>query len=167
MLERGKLCVFVFWGSLGFYSSVESNSYACATSLFHIGKILINGRISQNPLCIRILFMLGFYGIGLIVRRKLFPFKIPWRPHNYQSVPRGPLVHPPRSIHTGPIHLPWSVKPIQMDPSSINSNPSPHYSSSLVAPSPRESVLSEWTDTRGDGLILNFWRMPPSMDRLA
>ena len=26
--------------------------------------------------------MMGFYGLGLIVRRKSFPFKISWRPHN-------------------------------------------------------------------------------------
>ena len=69
---------------MSFYSSVESNSYACTTSLFHIGKILINGRIFQNLLRIRILFMLGFYGLGLIVGHKLFSFRISWGPHNEQ-----------------------------------------------------------------------------------
>ena len=130
----GQLSVPVFWGSLGFYSSVDSNSYTCVTSLFHIGKILINGHIFQNLLRIRILFMLGFYELELIMRRKSFPFKISWRPHNDQvsaTWPFGPstLV---RSywIHPLSAHSSWSVKPIQMDPSSMNSDLSPQYSSS-------------------------------------
>jgi len=69
---------------LSFYSSVEPNSYACATSLFLIGKISINVRIFQNPPRVRILFILGLYGLGLIVRRKSFPFRVSWRPHNDQ-----------------------------------------------------------------------------------
>ena len=80
----GELCVPVFWGSLGFYSSVEPNFYACATSLFLIGKIFINVHILPNPPRIRILFILGFYGLGLFMRHKLFPFRISWRPHNDQ-----------------------------------------------------------------------------------
>ena len=91
MLKRGQLCVPVLWGSLGFYSSVESDFYACATSLFHIGKILINGRIFKNPLCVRILLMMVFYKLGLIVRRKSFPFRIPWRPHNEQIRATWPI----------------------------------------------------------------------------
>ena len=79
-----ELCVPVFWGSLGFYSSVEPISYACATSLFLIEKIFINVRIFQNPPCIRVPFVVGFYGLGLIVRHKLFPFRICWRPRNDQ-----------------------------------------------------------------------------------
>ena len=105
-----ELCVPVFWGSLGFYSSVESNSYACATSLFHIGKIFINGRIFQNLFRIRILFTLGFYGLGLIMRRKSFSFKISWRPHNDQfsaTWPFGPStpVHSIGSVHFWPTYL--------------------------------------------------------------
>ena len=42
----------------------------------------------------------------------------------------------------------------------MNSDPSPQYSSSSVAPSPRESMLSEWTDMRGDGLIRTFDKCP-------
>ena len=45
----GELCVPVFWGSLGFYSSVEQNFYAYVTSLFLIGKISIREHIFQNP----------------------------------------------------------------------------------------------------------------------
>ena len=45
----GKLCVPVFWGFLGFYSSVESSSKTCVTSLFLIEKISINVRKFLNP----------------------------------------------------------------------------------------------------------------------
>ena len=62
----------------------STNSYACATSLFLIGKIFINVHILPNPPRIRILFILGFYGLGLFMRHKLFPFRISWRPHNDQ-----------------------------------------------------------------------------------
>ena len=51
-LSWGELCVPVFWGFLGFYSSVEPNSYACTTNLFLIGKIFIN---------MHILLVLEFY----------------------------------------------------------------------------------------------------------
>ena len=67
-----------------FVSSVEPNSYACATSLFLIGKIFINVRILPNPPHIRILFILGFYGLWLFVEHKSFPFRISWRSHNDQ-----------------------------------------------------------------------------------
>ena len=77
-----ELCVPIFWGSLGFYSSVEPISYACATSPFLIGKIFINVRIFKNPPCMRVPFVMGLYGLGLIVRHKLFPFRVSWRPHN-------------------------------------------------------------------------------------
>ena len=50
-----ELCVPIFWGSLDFYSSVEPNSYACATSLFLMGKIFI------NYVYCKILPMLEFY----------------------------------------------------------------------------------------------------------
>ena len=119
-----ELCVPVFWGSLGFYSSVESNSYACATSLFHIGKIFINVRILPNPPRIRILFILGFYGLGLITRHKSSPLRISWGPHNDQfnaTWPIGPStplrLHSICSLST---HISWSIKPIQMDPSPLN-----------------------------------------------
>ena len=69
---------------MGFYSSVEPNSYAYATSLFLIGKIFINVRILPNPRRIRIIFILGFYRLGLFMTHKLFPFGISWRPHNDQ-----------------------------------------------------------------------------------
>ena len=69
---------------MGFYSNVEPNSYAYATRLFLIGKIFINVRILPNPPRIRILFILGFYRLGLFMRHKLFPFRISWRPHNDQ-----------------------------------------------------------------------------------
>ena len=77
-----ELCIPVFLESLGFYSSVESISYACATNLFLIEKIFINVRIFQNPPCVRVLFVVGLYGLGLILRHKLFSFIISWRPHN-------------------------------------------------------------------------------------
>ena len=98
----GELYVPIFWRSLGFYSGVELNYYACVASLFHIGKILINECIFQNLLCIRILFVLGFYRLGLTVRRKSFPFRISWGPHNEQLsatwpfVPSTPFVRPCR-----------------------------------------------------------------------
>ena len=76
-----QLCVPVFLGSLGFYNSVQPNSFACITSLFLIGQIFINVRIFQNPPHVRISFILGLYGLGLIVRRKLFLFRVSWRSH--------------------------------------------------------------------------------------
>ena len=62
---------------MGFYSSVESIYYACATNLFLIEKIFINVHIF-----LRVLFVVGLYGLGLIVRHKLFPFRVSWRSHN-------------------------------------------------------------------------------------
>ena len=67
---------------MGFYSSVESNSFACVPSLFLIGKIFINMRIFQNPSNVIVPFVAGLYGLRLIVRRKLFPFRVSWRPYN-------------------------------------------------------------------------------------
>ena len=59
------------------------------------------------------------------MRRKSFPFRISWRPHNDQfsaTWPFGPYT-PVRShwIHSLSTHLSWSIKPIQMDPSPLNS----------------------------------------------
>ena len=101
-----ELCILVFWGSLGFYSSVEPNFYTCGTSLFLIGKISINVHIFQNPPRVRILFILGLYGLGLIVRRKSFPFRVSWRPHNdqlsavwpFDSSTLGPFTSDPFTI---------------------------------------------------------------------
>ena len=87
----GELCLPFFWGSSGFYSSVESNSFACITSLFLMEKISINARIFQNPLYVRILFILRLYGLGLILRCKSFPFRVSWRPHNDQSSATWPF----------------------------------------------------------------------------
>ena len=61
-----ELCVPIFWGFLGFYSNVESISYACATSLFLIGKIFINVHIFQNPPYVRVLFVVELYGLGFL-----------------------------------------------------------------------------------------------------
>ena len=102
----GELCVPVFWESLGFYSSVEPNFYACTTSLFLIGKISINVHIFQNSSRVRILFILRLYGLGLIVRRKSFPFRVSWRPHNdqlsaswpFDSSTLGPFTSDPFTI---------------------------------------------------------------------
>ena len=69
----------IFWGPLGFYSSVELTSVSCVAKCFLIEKIIINGWILRDPPYVRVLFVLGLYRIGLIVRRKLFPFRIPWR----------------------------------------------------------------------------------------
>ena len=64
---------------MGFYSSVELTSVSCVAKCFLIEKIIINGWILRDPPYVRVLFVLGLYRIGLIVRRKLFPFRIPWR----------------------------------------------------------------------------------------
>ena len=77
-----KLCLPILWGSLGFYSSVEPTSFACITSLFVIGKISINERIFQNPPRVRIPFISRLYGLGLIVKHKLFPFRVSWGSYN-------------------------------------------------------------------------------------
>ena len=69
----------VFLRALGFYSSVESTFVSCIGRHFLIGKIIINGCILRNPPHVRILFILRLYELGLIVRCKLFPFRIPWR----------------------------------------------------------------------------------------
>ena len=66
---------------MGFYSCVEPNSFTCRTSLFLMGRILINGRIFQNPPRARILITLGLYEVGLIVCRKYFPFWVSWKLH--------------------------------------------------------------------------------------
>ena len=66
---------------MGFYSCIERNSFACKTSLFLMGRILINGRIFQNPSRARILITLGLYELGLIVCRKYFPFRVSWKLH--------------------------------------------------------------------------------------
>ena len=93
--QRGINYAYLFSkGLLGFYSRVDPNSQTCVTSLFLIGKIFINVHIFQNPSFVGVLFVVGLYGLRLIVRLKLFPFKIPWRPHDYQlSVmwPFGPF----------------------------------------------------------------------------
>ena len=78
----GELCIPFSWGSLGFYSCIEPNSFTCTTSLFLMGRILINGRIFQNPPLVRILITLGLYELGLIVCRKYFPFRVSWKQHN-------------------------------------------------------------------------------------
>ena len=113
-----------FWGFLGFYSGVELNYYACVASLFLIGKILINECILQKHLCIRILFALGFYRLGLTVGRKSFLFRISWGPHNEQLSatwpfgPSTPFVRPCR-IRLLLVHL-LSKPSIQSDlPPSI------------------------------------------------
>jgi len=86
-----------------FLSGVELNYYACVASLFLIRKILINERIFWNLLRIRILFASGFYGLGLTVGCKLFPFRISWGPHNEQPSamwpfgPSTPFFHPFRN----------------------------------------------------------------------
>lgn len=75
----GKLCVPCFLGAFGFYSDVEPTFLSCVGSLFLMEKIIINGRISRDPSHVRILVILRLYRLGLIVRHKLFPFRITWR----------------------------------------------------------------------------------------
>ena len=111
-----ELCVPIFWESLDFYSSVELISYACATSLSLIRNIFINVRIFQNPPYVRVLFVVGLYGLGLIVRHKLFSFRVSWEPHN--GVPRGflslsTLGPSTRFVHKGSVYywLIWAVRP--------------------------------------------------------
>ena len=106
-----ELCVPIFWGSFDFYSSVELISYACATSLSLIGKIFINVRIFQNPPYVRVLFVVGLYGLGLLVRHKLFSFKVFWGPHN--GVPLGflslsTLGPSTRFVHKGSVYY-WLI----------------------------------------------------------
>ena len=66
---------------MDFYSCVEPISFACGTSLFLMGKILINGRIFQKPPRARILITLRLYELGLIVCGKYFPFRVSWKLH--------------------------------------------------------------------------------------
>ena len=61
---------------MSFYSSVELTSVSCVASLFLIEKILINVCILRNPSRFGILFISGLYRLGLIVRRKPFPFRV-------------------------------------------------------------------------------------------
>ena len=76
---------YLFFEGLWVFIVVQSqNTFACATSLFHIEKISINACIFQNPHCVRILFILGLYELGLNLKRKSFPFRVSWRPHNDQ-----------------------------------------------------------------------------------
>ena len=121
VLELGWIMRTFFWRSLGFYSGVESNSFACARSLFLMEKISINVRISWNPPCVRFLVVLGLYELGLILRRKSFPFRISWRPYNDQLNATCFLIRPPcvrsHRIRSPLAHLSSTIKPIQVDPS--------------------------------------------------
>ena len=76
-----ELCIPIFWGSLGFYSSVELSSKTCDASLFLVENIFTNVHIVQNPPYIRILLILGLYGLGFIMKCKWFPFKVSWKSH--------------------------------------------------------------------------------------
>ena len=112
---------YFFLKVFGFYSGVESNSFACARSLFLMEKISINVCISCNPPCVRFLVVLGLYELGLILRHKSFPFRISWRPYNDQLNASCFLIHPPcvrsHRIRSPLAHLSSTIKPIQVDPS--------------------------------------------------
>ena len=77
--ELGWIMRTCFLRVFGFYNSVEPTFISCIGRRFLIGKIIINGRILQNPPHVRILFILRLYELRLTMRRKLFPFRIPWR----------------------------------------------------------------------------------------
>ena len=104
----GELCVPVFQGLWVFIVAQNRISLTCATSLFPIGKIFINVRIFQNPPYARILLILGFYELGLIMRRRFFPFGISWRPHNDHFSATWPfgLSTPVRSYQCGADQIP-------------------------------------------------------------
>ena len=96
-----------FEGFWGFYSRVEPISQTCVTSFFPIGNIFNNVCIFQNPPFV-VLFAVGLYGLGLIVRLKLFPFRISWRSHSYQLSATWPFG-------------PSTLGPSTMEPSTIGS----------------------------------------------
>ena len=97
-----------FEGLWGFYSRVEPISQTCVTSFFLIGKIFNNVCIFQNPPFVGVLFAVGLYGLELIVRLKLFPFRISWRSHSYQLSATWPFG-------------PSTLGPSTMEPSTIGS----------------------------------------------
>ena len=102
-------------GFLGFYSSVEPTFVSCVGRRFLIGKIIINGRILRNPPHVRILFILGLYELGLIVRCKLFSFRIPWRPLKPSGCHVASRPVHLVSVHFGSIHY----QPTNLEPSSL------------------------------------------------
>ena len=114
--ELWRNCAYLaFWGPLGFYSNVELTSVSCVIRRFLMEKIVINGRILWDPPYVRILFVLRLCRLGLIVRRKLFPFRISWR-----SLKLGGCHVAFRSIHYVSVHF-GSVlyQPTDLAPSSL------------------------------------------------
>ena len=67
--------------------------------------------------------------------------------------PRGLLVRPPLSVHTASIHFGLIYLDLSSPFKCIHHFYIP---SSLVAPSPHRSMITEWKDLWGDGSIRPF-----------
>ena len=89
---------------MGFYSSVEPISVSCVASIFLREKILVNVRILGDPSHAGILFILGLYELGLIVRHKFFPFRTPWGPLKPGGCHVAPRPVHFVSMHFGSVH---------------------------------------------------------------
>jgi len=114
----GNYVYLIFWGPLGFYSSVEPTSIICVVRRFLTGKIIINGRVLRNPFYARTLPIMGFYRLGLAMGCKLFPFRISWKPLKScrSHVNHVEATWPLRPVLLAPVHL-GSVR--HRDPSTI------------------------------------------------
>ena len=75
--ELQRNCAYLFLEGLWVFIVAQSQTPLLAEQVFSLW-----GRYSLMHVCSRILLMLGFYKPRLIVYRKYFPFKVPWRPHN-------------------------------------------------------------------------------------
>ena len=107
----------------GFLQQCRANFRFLRSKSFLIEKILINVRILRDLSCVGILFILGLYRLGLVMRHKPFPFRVTWRSLKIRWMPRGLQIHLPcvcalwiRSLSA---HSPRTVKFIQMDLSSL------------------------------------------------
>ena len=75
--ELQRNCAYLFLEGLWVFIVAQSQTPLLAEQVFFLW-----GRYSLIRVYSRILLMLGFYKPRLIMCRKYFPFKVPWRPHN-------------------------------------------------------------------------------------
>ena len=107
----------------GFLQQCRANFRFLRSKSFLIEKILINVRILRDLSRVAILFILGLYRLGLVMRHKPFPFRVTWRSLKIRWMPRGLQIRLPcvcalwiRSLLA---HSPSTVMFIQMDLSSL------------------------------------------------
>ena len=75
--ELQRNCAYLFLEGLWVFIVAQGQTSLLAEQVFSLWE-----RYSLMRVYSRILLILGLYKIGLIVCRKYFPFKVPWRSHN-------------------------------------------------------------------------------------